>query len=42
MLQAVVITSPGREDDVWLVSVAADGREIGREDVFDVEVETLL
>jgi hypothetical protein len=37
MLQAFVLTSPGREDDVLLVSLSADGREIAREDVFDLE-----
>jgi hypothetical protein len=37
MLQALVLTAPGREDDVLLVSLNADGREIGREDAFDLE-----
>lgn len=37
MLQAFVLTAPGREDDVFLVSLSADGREIAREDSFDVE-----
>ena len=38
MLHAFVLTSPGREDDVFLVSLSADGREIAREDLFDVEL----
>ena len=38
MLQAFVLTSPGREDDVFLVSLSADGQEIAREDLFDIEL----
>lgn len=41
MLQAFVMTSPGREDDVWLVSVGADGSDVLREDVFDIEVDAI-
>ena len=37
MLQAYVLTAPGREDDVFLVSLSADGREIVREDLFDID-----
>lgn len=38
MLQAFVLTSPGREDDVFLVVLSDDGRELAREDVLDVEL----
>jgi hypothetical protein len=37
MLQAYVLTAPGREDDVFLVSLSADGRQIAREDLFDID-----
>lgn len=39
MLQAFVLTSPGREDEVVVVSLGADGRELAREDLFDIELE---
>lgn len=41
MLQAYVLTSPGAEAGVWLVSVGTDGSDVVREDVFDVEVASL-
>lgn len=37
MLQAFALTSPGREDEVSLVSLAADGRVVLIEDLFDIE-----
>jgi hypothetical protein len=37
MLQAYVLAAPGNEDDVLLISLSADGREIAREDLFDIE-----
>jgi hypothetical protein len=37
MLQAFVLTSPGREDEVFLVSLTANGRVVAREDLFDLE-----
>jgi hypothetical protein len=36
MLQAFVMTAPGREADLWLVGLASDGSEVGREDIFDI------
>lgn len=42
MLQAFALTSPGREDDVFLVSLlSANGRVVAREDVLDVELASL-
>ena len=38
MLQAYVLTSPEREEDVWLVSLSRDGRVIVREDILDIEL----
>ena len=38
MLQAYVLTSPGREEDIWLVSLSRDGRVIAREAILDIEI----
>jgi hypothetical protein len=37
MLQAYVMTQHGREDEVALHSLSADGQLIAREDIFDIE-----
>jgi hypothetical protein len=37
MLQAFVLTSPGREDEVFLISLTATGQVVAREDFFDLE-----
>jgi hypothetical protein len=37
MLRAYVATAPEKEDTVFLAILSADGREIAREDLFDVE-----
>jgi hypothetical protein len=37
MLQAFVLTSPGREDEVFLISLTAGGQVVAREDLFDLE-----
>jgi hypothetical protein len=36
MLQAYVMSQPGREDDLELLSLGAQGQLIAREDIFDV------
>jgi hypothetical protein len=41
MVFALAMTAPGHEDDVFLVSLAADGREVMREDVFDIEPDAM-
>jgi hypothetical protein len=35
-LAALVATASGWEDELFLVSIAADGQELSREDVFDL------
>jgi hypothetical protein len=42
MLQAFVLASPGRENDVFLVAMSDNGRELAREDVLDVELARWL
>ena len=37
MLQAYVAMAPEKEDTVFLAILSADGREIAREDLFDVD-----
>jgi hypothetical protein len=41
LLQAFVLTSSGREEEVVLASVAIDGRLVSSEDIFDIEVAEL-
>lgn len=37
MLRAYALTAPGREEEITLVSLSSDGRELAREDLFDIE-----
>lgn len=36
MLQAFALTSPDREDEVFLISLTANGQVVVREDLFDL------
>lgn len=38
MLQAYLMTQPGRQDYVELCSLSASGQVIAREDIFDIEL----
>ncbi len=38
MLEAYVMTHPGREDDTALHTLSANGKTIACEDIFDIEL----
>ena len=41
MLRAYILTAPGRELDLLLVGVSAEGQELATEDFLDVDLDSL-